>query len=183
MAATYGVWSPAASLDELHVAVAERFTDLDAPLFEAGPDAEDDPAVESDPAAALASIHRRVLADLFAPGHHTIFGQLRVAAKGNDGIAAAMSRYDQLAVERAGALNRASQDVGLFRSDVDADALVEVISTFFEGFATKGAVTRFATSRQRVLGLFLDMVAERTVDPSHPLAESFHSQLQEIGES
>lgn len=164
------------SLDELHVAVAERFTELDAPLFEADVDAGDDPA------AALASIHRQVLADLFAPGHHTIFGQLRVAAKNNDGIRVAMSRYDELAIERAGALNRASQDVGLFRSDVDADALVEVVSTFFEGFATKDAVTGFVTSRQRVLGLFLELVSDRTIDPEHPLAEALRRQLHTISE-
>ncbi len=169
-----------ASIDELYVAIAERFTDLDEPLFE--PEPGTDAEIVDDPAEALVGAHLKVMGDLFTPGHHTILGQLRVSAMHNDGVRTAMRHYDQLAVDRAGALNRATQDVGLIRGDVDADALVEVASAFFEGFATRESTTGFATSRARVLRLFLEMLGERVVDPDHALAKSFRRRIEEISE-
>lgn len=162
------------SLDELYAAVAERFTRLDDPLYESI-----DP-IDTDPVSALTRIHVQVMTDLFAPGQHTILGQLRVAAKTNDGIRTAMTHYDELNVERAGGLNEATKDVGLFREDLDSEALVEVITAFFEGFATKDAATGFATSRERVLLMFLEMLDERVLDPSHPATDNLRRQLKEL---
>ena len=98
------------------------------------------------------------------------------------GSGGSSQQYDQWLVAQAGALNRATQEAGLFRSDVDGDALVEVIGTFFEGLNTKSRATGFATSRERVLQLFFEMVGERLVDPDHPDAQSFRHRIEEISQ-
>lgn len=162
------------SLDELFAAVAERFAEADEPFLEAASDLGDDPA------EALVAIHAAVLRDIFTPGHHTILGQLRVAAQANEGVRNALVHYDEITVERFGALNRATQEAGVFRADVDPEALVEVIGTFFEGFATKGATTGYVAGRERVLGLFLDMVGDRLLEPDCAAVTTFRRLAQEV---
>lgn len=163
-----------ASLDELHAAVAERFAQADDPFFDAASDLGDDPA------ETLVAIHGAVLRDIFTPGHHTILGQLRVSAQANQGVRDALVHYDEMTVERFGALNRTTQDAGVFRSDLDPEALVEVISTFVEGFATKEATTGYITGRAQVLGLFLEMMGDRVLEPDGPAAATFRRLAEEI---
>ncbi len=87
-----------------------------------------------------------------------------------------------MTVDQAGELNAATQRARLFRSDADAEALVEVIGSFFEGFNTKSRATGFATSRERVLRLFLQMLCDRLIDPTHPDAITFRTRLEEISQ-
>lgn len=162
------------SLDELYAAVAERLSEADDPYFEKVAAAGDDRA------EVLAEVHGAVMADMFGPGDNTILGSLRVAAKSNQVVRTALARFDELTVERFGALNRTSQEVGLFRDDVDAEALVEVISTFLEGFATKEGTTGFVTGRAHVLRLFLEMLGDRVLDPDSPSAPTFRHLIEEI---
>lgn len=162
------------SLDELFAGVAERFSQYDDPYFEKVAEASDDQA------EVLAEVHGAVMADMFGPGDHTILGQLRVAAKANTGLRTALVHFDELTVERFGALNRTSQEVGLFRDDMDAETLVEVIGTFLEGLSTKDDSTGFVTDRARVLRLFLEMVSDRVVDPDSPSGPTFRRIIEEI---
>ena len=167
-----------ASLDELYEAVAVRFTTLGDPLFavEAGQPAEDGAEV------TLADVHVAVMQDMFGHGDQVLLGQLRSIADTNGGVRRALQHYDQMMVERGSALNRASQASGLFRDYADAEALVEVIGTFFEGFNVKSRATGFATSRERVLRLFLEMLAERILDDHRPEAADLRRRIEEISE-
>jgi AcrR family transcriptional regulator len=168
-----------ASLDELYEAVAVRFTRLGDPLFavEVGQPAGEDGAV-----LTLADVHVAVMRDLFGHGDQVLLGQLRSIADTNGGVRRALQHYDRMMVEQGGALNRASQASGLFRDDADAEALVEVIGTFFEGFNVKSRATGFATSRERVLRLFLEMLTERLLDDHRPEAAELRRRIEEISE-
>lgn len=168
-----------ASLDELYEAVARRFM-LNDPIFTSEPDGITDDGVTVAPTVTLADIHVAILADLFGRGDEVLLSRLRSTADTNAGVRRALQEYDRMTVERAGQLNRASQEAGLFRTDADGDALVEVIGTFFEGFNTKSRATGFATSRERVLRLFLEMVCERLVDTDHPDATNLRKRIEEI---
>jgi len=167
------------SLDELYEAVAVRFTTLGDPLFvvEAGQPTDDGGVV------TLADVHVAVMQDMFGHGDQVLLGQLRSIADTNGGVRRALQHYDQMMVEQGSALNRASQASGLFRDDADAEALVEVIGTFFEGFNVKSRATGFATSRERVLRLFLEMLAERVLDDHGPDAADLRRRIEEISES
>lgn len=168
-----------ASLDELYEAAARRFTTLDDPLFAVRPDDVNGGQVAVE---TLADLHVAVMEDLFGRGDQVLLSQLRSAADTNGGVRSALQEYDQITVEQAGALNRASQEAGLFRADADADALVEVIGTFFEGFNAKSRATGFATSRERVLRLFLEMVCERLVEPDHPDSTNLRKRIEDISQ-
>jgi AcrR family transcriptional regulator len=161
-----------ASLDELYTAVAERFVELDRPLFAL--------AAEDDQLTGTADRQLEILRDLFARGDQVLLGQLRATADTNGGVRHALQEYDRVTVEQAGALNRASQEEGLLRADVDVDALVELVGVFFEGFNIKSRATGFATSRERVLRLFLDLLHEGVVEPAHPDAPRLAKEIREV---
>lgn len=169
-----------ASLDELYEGAARRFTTLDDPLFAVRPA---DVSGGQLPPENLADLHVAVLENLFGHGDQVLLSQLRSSADTNGGVRSALQEYDQMTVEQAGALNRASQEAGLLRADADADALVEVIGTFFEGFNTKSRATGFATSRERVLRLFLEMVCERLLEPDHPLSTTLRKRIEDISQA
>ncbi len=163
------------SLDELSVAIAERFTELELPWYE--PPVDGDGA---DQAAALSNAHVAIMSDLFGPGPHTLLGQLRVISMSKAGVQAALGRYDEVTVARAGALNALTQEVGLFRSDLDGEVLAELIMIFFEDFATRAATTGFTTSRERVLRLFLEMLADRVLETGHRGASELRTRFEAI---
>ncbi len=170
-----------ASLDELYEAVARRFSTMADPLVVGRVDPASDPAADGPP-VALIDIHVAVMDDLFAHGDQVLLSRLRSAADTNGGVRRALQEYDRMTVDQAGELNAATQKAGLFRSDADAEALVEVIGSFFEGFNTKSRATGFATSRERVLRLFLQMLCDRLIDPTHPDAITFRTRLEEISQ-
>ena len=96
----------------------------------------------------------------------------------SDSIRDGLARYDQIVVERSSANNRTTQRLGLIRDDVDPEALVELITIFFEGFVLRGKGD-LVTDRKRVLGLFIEAIAGRIIDDDHPLAPEFHRRLEE----
>lgn len=167
-----------ASLDELYEAVAVRFTKRADPLFASEPGQLTDDGTPS----TLVDIHVAVMTDLFGRGDQVLLSQLRSTADINGGVRKALRAYDRMAVERAGALNRASQEAGLFRRDADADALVEVIGVFFEGFNIKSRATGFATSRERVLRLFLEMLGDRLLPDDNEDAAELRRRIEEISD-
>ena len=58
---------------------------------------------------------------------------------------------------------------------------LEVIGAFFEGFNVKSRATGFATSRQRVLRLFLEMLCDRLLHDDEDAA-ALRRRLEEISE-
>lgn len=171
-----------ASLDELYEAVARRFTALGDPLFPDGPSMRRGEGATDTSSPTLSDIHVAVLHDLFSHGDQVLLSQLRFAADTNGGVRAALKEYDRMIVAQGGGWNRASQEAGLFRADADAEALVELIGAFFEGFNTKSRATGFATSRDRVLRLFLEMLCDRLLDPTNPDATELRTRIEEIGQ-
>jgi hypothetical protein len=87
--------------------------------------------------------------------------------------------YDRMVVERAGALNRRSQELGLFQDEVDADALVEVVAAFWEGFLLRDRMDHFESSRSRVLRQFYELLIAAVLTDS-PTAERLADQLRAL---
>ncbi len=161
------------SKDELYEAVSRRFADLDAVLTDLPEDIT---------AAQAVDHHVGVLRAMFEPGGGVLLGQVRVSALHNKRLARSLAHYDRIVVERSAPWNRATQRAGLFRADVDAEALVEMLTTFLEGFTTRDAQGAFATDRARVLRLFLEAVFARVVDDTHADAGELHRRTMEVVE-
>jgi hypothetical protein len=87
----------------------------------------------------------------------------------NPAVAAVLARYDRRIVEQFDALNRRTVAMGLYRSDLDTEALVEVFAVFLDGFSLRPPET-FVTGRKRTAAAFVDLIATRAIDPSHPRA-------------
>ena len=162
-----------ASKDELFEAVAQRYVD-DDPALRASPDTD---------AAGLGAWHVAVLASLFGRDAHSILPQLRLAAATNEPVRASLDRYDQALIERGGALNRQSQEAGLFVADLDAEALAELVEIFYEGFVLRDRLDAFGTSRGRVVALFFELLGARALDPTSPEAAAVRRALEELAHS
>lgn len=121
-----------------------------------------------------------MVGDLFQRGQRSVLGQLRVASLSSEPVRCSLDHFDHVTVERSGAVNRRSQEVGLFSADVDADALVEVMTVFFEAFVARDHLDSFVTGRDRLLRLFIEMVAGQVIDGSHPLAGELRRRLLEV---
>jgi len=152
------------SKDDLYESIAERFLELDLGI---------------DESADLVDAHAAAVGDMFGPKTHTILGRLRVEALDNEAVREVMGRYDRKIVERYGALNQRTIDAGLFRKDLDGDALVELLSIFLEGFALRQSIG-FATGRDRVLGVLLDALNAVAVDQTHADADELQGRLREV---
>lgn len=152
------------SKDALYEAIAERFVELDLGL---------------DESAAPIDAHVQAVSDMFGPRTHTILGRLRVEALDNEVVREVMARYDRKTVDRYSAINRRSMELGLFRSDLDAEALVEVMAIFLEGFALRGA-TGFTTDRERVLEVFIAAFEGVAIDDSHADAAELRGRLDKV---
>ena len=152
------------SKDALYEAIAERFVELDLGL---------------DESAAPVDAHVQAVGDMFGPRTHTILGRLRVEALDNEVVGEVMARYDRKVVDRYSAINRRSMELGLFRSDLDAEALVEVMAIFLEGFALRNA-TGFATERERVLAVFIAAFESVAIDDRHADASELRRRLEQV---
>lgn len=158
------------SKDELFEAIAGRFVDDDPAM----------PASDEIAAGDIVDVHVAILRSLFARDAWSILPQLRIAALANEPMRATIGRYDRQLIERTGALNRRAQDAGVFVQDLDGDALAEVVETFYEGFVLKDQAGEFATSRSRVVGLFLELLASRVVEPGTDAAAVLRRSFEEI---
>jgi TetR/AcrR family transcriptional regulator, transcriptional repressor of aconitase len=143
------------SKDALYEAIAERFVGIDGLADLATVDVVD---------AQVA-----VIGDCFGPRTTSVLGRLRAAALDNPGVTAVLARYDRQIVEQFDQLNHRTVEAGLYRRDLDTAALVETFAVFLDGFSLRPAAT-FVTGRQRVAACFVDALAERAIEPSHPRA-------------
>ncbi len=152
------------SKDDLYEAIAERFVDLDSSL-----------AGELEPL----DVHVLAMQENLKPGGSTLLGRLRAAAWDNDAVREVMRRYDTHIVQEYAALNKLSIDSGLFRADVDAEALVEMIAVFVEGLDLREA-TGFVTDRSRVVSTFVEALIASVAAPEHPDVAELAERLREV---
>lgn len=160
------------SKEELFGAITDRFV-------------ADDPALAADSVTEpheAAQVQAAILASLFGREANSILAQLRMASLSSDQLRASLKRFDQTLVERSGALNRQCQDAGLFVEDLDGEALGELVETFYEGFVLRDQLGAFATTRARVLGLFLELLLARVVDGRSTAAEELIRSIREIAD-
>lgn len=140
------------SKDDLMAAAAERIfsTDMGGAFT----------AVAEDPAGTdSVSLISGVLARLFGgTGSQTLLPHLRVRTITDARLRDALLAYDRLLVDAMGSLNEQAKREGLLRSDVDAEALVEVVELAFESLRARQAADGFATSFPRVAETFRDVL-------------------------
>jgi AcrR family transcriptional regulator len=120
------------------------------------------------------------VATMFDPDRRSITPLLRAAAVHQPAVAEGMRRYDDALIQQVGALNRAAVKAGLYRPDVDGNALTEVFGVFVEGYGLRTPLRAFAADRREVMRLFLEMVCERLLDPQGELFEEFRTNLLAI---
>lgn len=160
------------SKEELFGAIADRFV-------------ADDPVLAADAVTEpheAAQVQTAILVSLFGRESNSILPQLRMASLSSEQLRGSLDHFDRSVVERSGALNRQCQDAGLFVDDLDGEALAELVETFYEGFVLRDQLGAFATTRSRVLGLFLELLSARAVDHRSTAAEEFIRSIKEIAE-
>jgi AcrR family transcriptional regulator len=146
------------SKDALYDAVADRFAESDSSLVQLSSGADATEAVRH---------HAHLFAGLFRSGRRdTLLSQLRVAAFGSASLRERLARYDGSVVGRLAATNRVTQQLGIFRTDVDPEAVAEVLEMFWEAYLLRDATGGFVAGRERVLAAFVDMMGHGVLDPT-----------------
>lgn len=153
---------------ELYQEIARRFVDTDTATARLDPTSS---------AADAISHHGHVLNDMFAAGGHALLAQLRAASLESEAVRMTLAHLDHQIVEVSAENNRITQALGLFVADVDPSVLVELIAVFWEGFIMREATSGFATDRQAVADLFIDLLSSRIVSDDHAEATAFRRRL------
>jgi AcrR family transcriptional regulator len=148
--------------------------------YQIGVTGAEPPPFDTMPAAELAALLVYLVAAMFDPERRSVTPQLRTAGLHRPAIAEGLARYDAAAVAQVGALNQAAVAAGLYRADVDVDALTEMVGTFVEGYWLRAPVGAFATDRAAVVRLYLEMVSDRLLDTSSEHYQELRANLLAI---
>ena len=128
--------------DDLVMALAGRIAATEFDALSTGPD-------------LLALVGRLLRPDNPA----SILPALRARARVDPHVRRALSRYDQVLVERFVPLVARAQAEGQLPAGADAAALVELVELVFEAVQTRAATGAFVTSQERVAAAFLSVLS------------------------
>ena len=103
------------SKNALYAAIAQHFAENAGVLSSIEDDTSPTEAIDH---------HVALMADVLEPDAHTIMGLLRAEAASSEVVAATLRQFDEIVFAFASANNRRTQDLGLFRTDIDPGALV-----------------------------------------------------------
>jgi hypothetical protein len=120
------------------------------------------------------------LGALFGSRQDTLLSHLRPAALSSEPVREALHHYDRMVVTQSAASNRVTQQLGVFRDDFEPEALAEIIQLFWESFVIRDRAGGFVAGRDRVLGLFFEMLRDRVLAAGNVDADALLDQLRAI---